>query len=386
MRLGGALRRSLFLASLTLVGQQLGAQGSGVTVRPNAPRGGVIAGIVRDTSGAPLEGVRILVESLARQARSSAKGGFVLEGLPAGIHSLRFRKLGYAEAQANLSVIADSAITIAVTMAAVAEQLDAIVIEATVLNQVTGLVTDMSGTPLAGVVVEVLGLNRRLETNSDGRYVLLDLTPGNYMLQFRAPGFKVSQYGLRMVAQIERDITTKLQPASSRDRMSVPVAAAVALEANRRQSLRGAQSMLLGRDELQQFDVAPLGDALRSSRAALLLDRVNASCVLLNGFEPLSTSSASEQRAALTAVQESRRFFGVRDTRFGTNPSADVQARSNARAGGGWLNFFRANEVELLEIYTPGSDNSRTICGRFPPSSGCSCPPEPSAIVIWLRR
>ena len=50
------------------------------------------------------------------------------------------------------------------------------------------------------------------------------------------------------------------------------------------------------------------------------------------------------------------------------------------------LPFLRASEVELVEIYPEGSENSRTLCGRFPPSSGCSCPPEPSGIVVWLKK
>lgn len=378
------MRRAYWTAlgavAILSVASELLAQRSTVTVRPSRPTGGTIAGVVRDEQGMPLEDVRILVETLARQTRSAPNGAFVLEGLPPGTYLVRFRRLGYREAQAEIPVVADSAVTVSVTMAAIPEQLDAVVIEATVLNQVTGLVTDMNGTPLAGVVIEVLGLNMRLETNADGRYVLLDLKPGNYLLQFRAPGFRVSQYGLRMVAQIERDITTKLQPARSTDRMTPAVAAAVALEANRRQSLRGAQSMLMGRDELERFDTAPLSDALASSRAALLLREVNTSCILLNGHEPLTTSSVAEQRAAQTAIQDAVRFTGSSARRSTAAPS------STAASSGGWLSFFRANEVELLEIYTEGSEYSRTVCGRFPPSSGCSCPPTPSAIVIWLRR
>jgi hypothetical protein len=54
--------------------------------------------------------------------------------------------------------------------------------------------------------------------------------------------------------------------------------------------------------------------------------------------------------------------------------------------GSDMLGFLRASEVELVEIFPEGSDNSRTLCGRFPPSSGCSCPPEPAGIVVWLKK
>ncbi len=376
----GSLLGLLALAAVGGIGNEpLGAQNSTVTVRQARPTG-AIAGVVRDADGAPLADVRVLIESLTRQTRTSAVGGFVLEGLPPGTHLVRFRRLGYQEAQAEIPVIADSGITVGVTMAPIAERLDAVVIEGTILNQVTGLVTDENGTPMAGVVVEVLGLNIRLETNDEGRYILLDLKPGSYLLQFRAPGFRVSQYGLRMVEQIERDITTKLRRATSADRMTAAVAAAVALEANRRQSLRGTQSMILGRDELERYDTAPLGDILANTRAGLLLGNVNTSCIMLNGHEPLATQGVSEQRAAQTALGDAVGFVGS------AQRAAPGALQSNARVRGGWLNFFRANEIELLEIYAEGSENSRTLCGRFPPSSGCSCPPEPSGIVIWLRR
>lgn len=356
---------------------ELSAQGSTVTIRPSRTTVGTIAGVVRDENGAVLEDVRILIEDLARQTRTAPNGAFAIEGLPVGPHRLRFRKLGFAEAQAEIRVLADSSVMVAVTLVPFAARLDPVVIQETVLNQVTGLVTDENGTPLAGVVVELLGLDIRLETNAAGRYVLLDLKPGNYLMQFRAPGYRVSQYGLRMVAQIERDITTKLQFARSGDLMTAQVAAAVALEANRRHSLRGAQSLIMGRDELERFDIAPLSVALAGSRASLLLQEVNSSCILINGHEPLSSSSLNEQLTAQRNNSTSPGFF-----RNAPTQSAPI----GSRQPGGWLSFFRANEVELLELYTPGSENSRTVCARFQASSGCSCPPEPSAIVIWLRR
>lgn len=382
MLVRSAVLQSLVAAMLLASTNGLAAQGSTITVRSPRIAGGAIAGVVRDDQGAALEDVRILIQDLPRQTRSATNGAFVLEGLPAGPHRVRFRKIGYHEAQADISVIADSAITVGVTLVPVAEQLDAVVIEATILNQVTGLVTDPSGTPLAGVVIEILGLNMRLETNAAGRYVLLDLKPGNYLMQFRAPGYRVSQYGLRMVAQIERDITTKLQYARTGDLMTAQVAAAVALEANRRQSLRGGQSLIMGRDELERFDVAPLSVALGNSRAALLLQQVNTSCILINGFEPVTTQSAMERVAAQTTLSNPNGFFGNAPS---SRPLGSTGGGGTSGTGG-WLSFFRANEVEMLELYTEGSDNSRTLCGRFPASSGCSCPPEPSGIVIWLRR
>ena len=143
---------SLLAAGMLLVAPaELLGQSSRVTIVSPRPTGGAIAGFVQDSDGQPVSGVRVLIEEIARQTQTATNGAFVLEGIPAGPHRIRFRKLGYAEAQTELSVIVDSAITVGVTLVPIAERLDAVVIEATILNQVTGLVTDASGTPLAGV-------------------------------------------------------------------------------------------------------------------------------------------------------------------------------------------------------------------------------------------
>lgn len=341
---------------------------------------GAITGLVLDEAGSPLANARVTIEALARETRTNAEGEFTLYNVPAGAIGLSVRQVGYRAANATLEVVAGSTINIQVRLVLISASLDAVVVRESLLNQINGMVVDERDKPIAGVVVEVLGLNRRMITGADGRYMLVDLQPGSYLLQFRASGYRVAQYGVRMVAQIDRDITTRLRPFGANDRLSVEVAAAVALEAHRRQGMRGGRSVIIGRDQLERFDNAPLSVALAGTEAAIVLPEVNTACLLVDGHEPTIASTA---RSGFEGPSTRRGPVSINSN--GRSPSA-VNGGTQAVNTGGWLSFFRANEVELVEIYPVGSEYSRTLCGRFPPSSGCACPPEPSGIVIWLSR
>ena len=54
----------------------------------------------------------------------------------------------------------------------------------------------------------------------------------------------------------------------------------------------------------------------------------------------------------------------------------------------GWLGTFFADQLEMVELYPTGTDESRTSCGRFTPGSGCMCmngQPTPPTVVVWMR-
>lgn len=348
--------------------------------RPAEAATGAIAGIVRDESGKPIIGARVSIEALAVQTRTDSTGRFVLAGLPARNVTVGFRHLGYRPAVATIDVPAGQTLNLGISLVPLAEELTAIVVQAAILNQVGGLVVDSANVPIPGVMVDVLGLDRRITTSDQGRFLLTDLAPGSYILQFRAPGYRVSQYALRMIAQIDRDLTIKLRPIEVGDRFTAEMAAQVAFEANQRIGFRGALSMVIGREELERWDRAPLGVALAGSAAGNTLRFVPQACVLVNGFEPLAVDPAGSGFVGAQATSTGPTSIDPRGTASSAPPPLPTAST------GGWLNHFRANEVEMVELYERGSETSRTMCQRFPPSSGCACPPDPAGIVIWLKR
>ena len=326
------------------------------------PRLGSVAGYVVDADGRPLEGVPVVIPTAAARATTDAEGFFRLGGIASGRHHLFVRQIGFRPAVTDIDVEADRTLNLRIDLRRLAVELDPVVVQAYVLNELSGLVTDINERPIPGAVIEIVGLGVKTETQDQGRFLLVDLAPGNYVLQIRALGYRVAQFGLRMLPQMERDLTFRLRTASLEDELQIPRAVDVASEANRRLGLRGGRAVIIGREQLERHGSAPLGVALSGTEAALVFNQVGGSCILLNGSEPLTIGSASRQS------------------------SRQSPGSGNLFNAGGWLGFFRADEVALIELYPEGSENSRTLCGRFPPSSGCSCPPEPSGIVLWLQR
>ena len=368
--------RSLFAiavvaASTALAAQQTPAAGT-------AP--GAIAGIVRDETGRPIAGARVSIEALAAQTQTDSTGRFVLGGLSVRNVTVVFRHLGYRPAIATLEVPAGQTLNLGISLVPLAEELTAVVVRGAILNQVAGMVVTDSNTPIANVTVDILGLDRKISTNDEGRFLLTDLAPGSYIMQFRAPGYRVSQYALRMIPQIDRDITIKLRAIEPGDRFTAEMAAQVALETNQRIGFRGAFSTVVGREELERWDRAPLGVALAGSIAANTMQNVPTACILVNGFEPLTAQTSGSGFVSAQSMSNAPTSVNPRGT--ATAAPADMPMGTT----GGWLNHFRANEVEMVELYERGSETSRTLCQRFPPSSGCACPPDPAGIVIWLKR
>ena len=61
---------------------------------------------------------------------------------------------------------------------------------------ITGLVTDTSGAVLPGVTVEasssaLIEKTRATQTDTQGRYSIVDLRPGVYQVTFTLPGFRL---------------------------------------------------------------------------------------------------------------------------------------------------------------------------------------------------
>jgi len=334
-------------------------------------------GIVRGNDGVPLPGASASIVALARTALSDSTGKFVLAGLPVGEHQLVVRARGFAPTTAALQVPTNATLNVEVAMQRTATSLDPVVVSSVVQNQVSGIVVDSAGSPVSGVEIEVLGLRRSTTTLADGRFLLLDLDPGAYVLQFRATGYRVSQYSVRMVPQVDRDLTIRLSPHERGDRFTAEMAKQVAVEANLRRAWRSRGATSVSRDELERWENAPLAVALAGSSAGIQLRDVDVNCLLINGYE------------SLTKYAGGTPFRTVRLRGVPTSVNSSV-ANANAAARPGttgprsvaWLSHFRASDVELVEVYPEGSDNSRTLFGRFPPSSGCG----ESGLVIWLKR
>jgi hypothetical protein len=336
-----------------------------------------VGGTVTDARGEPVAGADAWVVGTAITARSNVEGKFLLDGIAPGRVEVRVRKLGFQTARASLELAPGTLTTVSVRFATQSEQLDAVNVVAQVFNTLSGTVVDDDARPLAGVRVDVVGTDRSLVTGPDGRFVFFDIAPGAYLLETRAVGRPPKRAAVRMVAQIDRDLTVRLErgdysrKAFERDAIAVR-------EARTRQSSARPTAAVVGREEFAPLGKAPLSVALRQTSGAIAWSLVpgGQACVVLNGDEPLLPNSAGSA-------------FGAQTGR-GYGPATIGYANMNASSlGGAFVDFFQADQVELVEIYPPRTDESRSLCSRFPRESPCGCTEvaaSPPMLVVWLRR
>ena len=115
--LGKAIRvASMIAAASTLEASQATAQNT-----PNqAPRNrSGIAGVVRDSIGAPIRLASILVDGSKQSAVSDDSGHFDLRGLPSGPNGFTVAKIGYAPVSFETSLPPDSVLVLAIRMLSV---------------------------------------------------------------------------------------------------------------------------------------------------------------------------------------------------------------------------------------------------------------------------
>jgi len=78
----------------SLAGASLGC--AAVVLASSLQAQATLSGIVRhDSTGAPLAGVEVLINTTPHRTETGADGRYTLTGLPAGVYQAIFRKVGY---------------------------------------------------------------------------------------------------------------------------------------------------------------------------------------------------------------------------------------------------------------------------------------------------
>jgi hypothetical protein len=90
---------------------------------------GAIAGVVKDSSGAPIPNVEVTAIKIAKVVRSDSAGRFVLSRLPAGSTDFTFRRLAYAPVVLSIEVPSEDTTDVEVTLGVTALQLTGMVVQ-----------------------------------------------------------------------------------------------------------------------------------------------------------------------------------------------------------------------------------------------------------------
>lgn len=122
---GGAVRRDL-----TLDSSATRAVASGPTVALTARGRARLTGVVRDTAGSAVPGVRLSVEGTSAVATSGVDGTFTLDSLPAGTWSLEARAVGWTPVRRPVDLSARGALTVSLVLRDRVPQLAAVNVKA----------------------------------------------------------------------------------------------------------------------------------------------------------------------------------------------------------------------------------------------------------------
>ena len=107
----------LILSALPVVARDSDAQGT-------------IAGAVRDSSGAGINGAKVSVTGISYTAESDDNGGFIIHGVPSGPASVHVRRLGFGPVSTDVVVASGRTTHVDLMVKALAQELNTVVVYA----------------------------------------------------------------------------------------------------------------------------------------------------------------------------------------------------------------------------------------------------------------
>jgi hypothetical protein len=312
-----------------------------------------VRGRVVGTDGRPIAGVEVQVQGTTLSTRSEVDGRFALVDAPGGSSTLTFRRVGYLPTIAIVTVPDTTGLE--VSMVASAPELDTVRVIAS-LNVLAGVVVDSLYRGLPDVAVEMIGGNQKATTDGAGRFTMTSVRSGTVILRLRKLGYAPVTQSLRLDAWRGllvkmRALPVTLTEAQIRDKSGFGGREFYFNEASQRITVRGGRSAVVSREELAAWSGASLETALmHAPSAAFVAGDIQAAgmraCVLMDGYRAIGPAS---------------------------------------------LNGFRADEVEFVEIYPPGTEMTSSVARNM---TTARCPAVrvastfrrgPLYVVIWSR-
>jgi hypothetical protein len=224
----------------------------------SAQRAQAVVGTVRDTTGAPVAGALVRVGD--REATTSDRGTFRIEGLTPGRHLLTIRRIGFRPVRSRVAVLATEPTEVEYLLVPAPVSLPATVVEAT-REGIFGVVGDTAYRSVVGARVQLLGPRTRdVRTDSAGRFAFAGVLPGQYVVRVTMEGHGERRVVVELRRGEGRELVVLLAPAKREVHMRANIAA---LDLARRMTMGLRQERLLGDDLLRYAGAGGCGLASR---------------------------------------------------------------------------------------------------------------------------
>ena len=367
---------------IVLLGLCLGLGGGSLdAAAAQNPRPATLMGVVRDSAGAPIGDAEITVRDLGRATRAGATGAFTLSGLPPGAHEVWFRRLGYRSVEYNWSARPGETTEVAVTLHAIARTLDPVVVRADEdrrmhgTSSILGIVVDTAGNPVDEAEVGLVGANRIAVTRANGGFLFRPLPLGPYLIRVRKLGYAPATMTVTLRDRDDREVLLRITPLPAQldamviaERSGYGSSQRIYDELDERMRWHDFRSIVLGRDELDRFKGWSLDYAVAGMG--------------LPGLEVLAQRRASRGPGSIDRRGTQQTMAGV-----GAGISDACILLNGKTQLHQPLSAFTTADLELIEIYPPGTEVTGTISDRMSgPCKAQSLLAHPTYFVIWERR
>lgn len=354
-------------ALLTLAVTPLPAQEAGAPLATLRIPGSIVGEVV-DSAGVPIPGAVI---RFVRDSLFAARDGQFMFGIVTASQGwLEAAYPGYHPAEVHLEVPSGWTLNVRVILVpdgsavAAVDAADGAEEAGEARSVLRGRVVDPIGEPLRDVQILVSGASRDGVTRTDGRYAVLDLPSGTFMVTFRRMGYTPVQRTIiadgRRATELDvsmSPLATELAPVlvqglSGWGRRSTALA-----DLDRRLTSRQAvMSTIVSTSQLERMRNMPLDEALMYSDAGRFMPRMP------------SGPGVDIDRASFNTMMQCLLINGE-------------------RALQGPITMYTADQVRMVEVYARGSDLTSTAANRMASISGCRrvAGRHPTYFVIWLK-
>ncbi len=335
-----------------------------------------IAGVVRDSTGAPIADAEVVVRELTQGTRTNARGEFTLRDIPPGAHQVWFRRLGYRSVDYNWEARPGERTEVTVVLHAIPRTLDPVVVRADEdrrlkgTSSILGLVVDSAGTPIDEAEVQLVGANRVAVTRPNGGFLFRPLPVGPYLMRVRKLGYAPTTVTLNLVDHDDREVVIRMRALPvTLDAMVIAERSGYAPDdhaledLDKRMRWQNFRTIVAGRDKLSEFGTMGMDQVVAGLGAT--------------GAIAVAERMAQARRAPRVGPQP-QAYVGFGDGCILLNGKTQLHQP---------LRTFSASQVEMIEVYPPGSEITGTISTkmRTPDCQARSLLEHPTYYVVWLR-